>query len=91
MGYIMIRLHSFACDYPDCPDEYEDADYYKRGVWKTLTGLGWRRIDGKYFCPEHGQGVMLRDRVAAADDKPARPERVTARSQVTFEPSSALS
>lgn len=60
MTYLMIRVHSFECDDPDCSEEYEDADYYKRAVWKTLVGLGWTRTrDGKHYCPKHAPATPI--------------------------------
>jgi hypothetical protein len=55
MPYLLIRVHSFACDYPGCTKEEEHAEPTKEDAAKIMRGYGWQ-IGKTIRCPRHRRG-----------------------------------
>ena len=53
MNYMLIKVHSFACDFPGCSEEEEHAESYKVDALLRLLKDGWTTRNRKYYCPEH--------------------------------------
>jgi hypothetical protein len=52
MTYLLIRVHSFACDHPGCTAEEEHAEPTKAKAVAILRAGGWQ-IGRKILCPAH--------------------------------------
>lgn len=57
MTYTLYRVHSFACDWPECTREVEDVNPNKQEVWMSFAQYGWRRDGDKHYCPQHAMTV----------------------------------
>jgi hypothetical protein len=53
MSYLLIKIHSFTCDYPDCPNKEEPPEQSKRVAVKKLRGRGWYITADRINCPWH--------------------------------------
>lgn len=55
MSYLLIRVHSFECDFPGCSAEEEHAERLKTDAWAILRRSGWTARKDKHLCPKHGR------------------------------------
>ena len=54
MSYLLIRVHSFTCDYPGCTAEEEHAEPTVEAARKIITRYGWTILPrGLHYCPKH--------------------------------------
>jgi len=55
VSYLLIRVHSFECDFPGCSAEEEHAERLKTDAWAILRRSGWTARKDKHLCPKHGR------------------------------------
>lgn len=57
MNYLIIRIYSFECDYPDCPEVDEGGGPYIDDALREIKRDGWTVRDRKHYCPAHSGGA----------------------------------